>query len=106
MQVRFASKYVAERLFSRLSDFRNTLLYDFIRVATQSPSTCSQLGGGLFERYCHKFLRSGRTVAVRSLEREVSEEFDTPSVEPFLWGNTSVKGTTPPVSWCNSFLQY
>ena len=93
VQVRFASKYVTERLFSRLEDFRNTLLYDFIRVATQSPSKCSQLGGGLFEIYCHRHLRSGKTLEGRSLEREVSEKLDTPSVEPYLWSETSVKGT-------------
>ena len=105
VQVRFASKYVAERLFSRLSDFRNTLLSDFVRVATQSPSKCSQLGGGLFEIYCHKLLRSGATVSVRSLEWEVSEELDTPSVEPVLWNKTSVEGTTLPLSH-GSILSY
>ncbi len=93
VQVRFASKYVAERLFSRLSDFRNTLLYDFIRVATQSPSKCSSLGGGLFEIYSHKFLCTGGTFSVRSLvnEKEV-DEIEVPVLEQNLWNKQSLQG--------------
>lgn len=93
MQVRFASDYVSNRLYDRLSDFRNTLLYDFIRVATQSPSKCSSLSGGLFEIYCHRILRTGGTFPVRSLESDETDELVVPALEQRLWGKNSLKGS-------------
>lgn len=78
-------------LYDRLSEFRDSLLFDFVRVATESTSKCPSLDGRFFEIYCHQILRTGGTFPVRSLESDESNELVVPALEQRLWGKNSLK---------------